>query len=116
MPNYGYMLKNKKEVESIGYLQHGLKKEPIGVKEEKSSSSLDDFTNMSLSGFIRVGRDSFGCEVQFSTETAADEKSKEDPYYKIRGLLDAFMRGPKYRLPSEIYSILREKVNSPYLE
>lgn len=115
MPNYGYILKNKWAVKKSEWLTEDLTKIPMAIKEEKSEMTHEDFTNMSLSGFMRLWKN-YGVEIQFLSQSEATSKKKEDPYYKLRWALDAFFRWPKYRLPSSLYAFIENRVSVPYLE
>ncbi len=117
MPNLWYLIKNKGEVLSIAFLEwDNLTKTPLWSTEERSDVTSEDMENMSVSGFIQIAWSAFGCEVQFSKASVAKNKSKEDPYYKVRGAMTALMRWPKYRMPSEIFALLSERVNIPYIK
>ncbi|GAB0174432.1 MAG: hypothetical protein HHAS10_03110 [Candidatus Altimarinota bacterium] len=116
MPDFGYVLKNKGAVSDSGWLTENLTKNPIAINETKSKMTDENFTNMSLSGFMKLGNTPYGAEIQFISESEAENKKKEDPYYKLRGLLDAFFRGPKYRQPSALYKLIANRVGVPYLE
>lgn len=116
MPDYGYVLKNKWAVENPEWLTENLSKTPIAINETRSSMTHGEFKNMSLSGFMKLWNSPYGAEIQFISESEAKEKKKEDPYYKLRWLLDAFFRGPKYRQPSALYRLISNRVDVPYLE
>lgn len=116
MPNLWYLIKNKSEVPSVTFLEwDDLQKKPLWSTEERSDATSEDMENMSVSGFIQIAWSAFGCEVQFSKASVAKNKSKEDPYYKVRGAMTSLMRWPKYRMPSEIFALLSERVNIAYI-
>lgn len=116
MPDYGYIIKNKWWINS-GLLSkeynEGCFKEnrPIGINEERWVATSDDMNNFSVSGFIGLwGREKASWfEVQFLSENAHSKKKEEDSLYKVRTAIEAFMRWPKYRLPSEIYNLVAER-------
>lgn len=116
MPDYGYILKNKWAVSRSEWLTENLKKKPMAINEKKSEMTHGEFTNMSLSGYMKLWNSPYGAEIQFISESEAREKKKEDPYYKLRWALDAFFRGPKYRHPSALYNFIQARVIVPYLQ
>jgi Region found in RelA / SpoT proteins len=116
MPNYGYILKNKWAIKSSEWLTENLDKKPMAIKEEKSEMTHENFSNMSLSGYMKLWKNPYGAEIQFMSESEALSKKLDDPYYKLRWALDAFFRWPKYRHPSALYNFIQTRVSVPYLE
>ena len=47
-----------------------------------------------------------GCELQYSTVTAMEYKKKEDPVYKLKGVMDALMRGADQASPKETFDAI----------
>lgn len=115
MPDFWYILKNKWAVDKSEWLTEGLSKTPIAIKEDKSEMTRDDFTNMSLSWYITLWKVPYWAEIQFMSQSEANSKKEEDPYYKLRWALDAFFRWPKYRTPSDLNAFIEERIGVNYL-
>jgi hypothetical protein len=115
MPENGYILKNKWELNNptlYTSLLNEAKKKPLF---ESSKAWLDPkIQNASQSGFTKIWWQTMGCEMQYSSTEAMKYKKTEDPVYKLKDTMDSIMRWANQASPKEIFDAITREI--PTLE
>lgn len=121
MPNYGYIMKNrnlvpKKLFETI-IEKSPPKKRPIYATPGSNKTTNPYLDNFAMSGFNKIGSQSAcGIEVQILTESGFNWKKMEDPYYKVRGIIELHSRGEYFITPAQLKTSLENLLGFSGLE
>ncbi len=114
MPDFWYLLKDKwwlwDELQSVTKSLKEHKKNPVHVSFKLKDTSNPHIKNTSISGFVSLWWENLWTEIQFSNESSADWKKKDDQVYKPKGMLKVLMRGPKFATPKDCYDLINERI------
>jgi hypothetical protein len=120
MQDFWYLLKDKwwlgDEIHDIQKSLSDHKKNPVHISRKVKNSTNPEFMNTSISGFMSISGTILGTEIQFSNESSALWKKKDDKIYKPKWMFKVIMRGTKFATPKECYDIINERIKAGNLK
>lgn len=115
MPNYGYIAKNRHMLNTEQFrdvLNSNKKKQPVYISSSSNPNTNQHLYNIALSGFTKHPHlPACGFEVQILTESGFEWKKQEDPYYKVRGMIELLTRGELFVTPFQLKSSLQSLID-----
>lgn len=112
MPNYGYIVKNRNMLPEEKFhtiLKEQTRKHPMYTSSSSNANTNANLRNIAFSGFTQVGElPACGFEIQILTKSGFEWKKQEDPYYKVRGMIELLTRGEFFVTPVQLKSSLEK--------
>lgn len=121
MPNYGYIVKNRNMIpaERLNIeLRKNRVKRPISPAGRSGHTTSAHLQNIALSGFSKIKDQEHACgtEVQIIRQSGFDWKKKEDPYYKVKGIIELMTRGEFFITHNQLKISLDKRISRDDLE